>query len=883
MALLHWAPQYNVQIPEIDAEHQALFGVLNDLWAATERGSDKQATADAIHRVSETMRNHLRHEESLLEEWGYPRFGEHVLEHQKLLMQLDALVASADSNDKHELEIGELNFISNWLCSHIENSDKDYARFVARKEGGGEIAKSSPSWRQRIAASVTLSRSVMAALILITMAVDITVVGLLSYGLNATRNLQEREIRATVESTALLLDHNISESVSKIDLTLHEIEDWLEHELRVKGRIEDREAKMFLDNRKSWLSGLANFRVTDEHGTILYGSGTFPSESTSISDRDHFIVHRENSRSGLFVSNPILTRIGHEWGISLSRRYNRQDGSFAGVISATVNIDYFNSLLSAARLGANGVALLRDGDTGMIARYPASSSPSQQIGTKVFSDELAQAIASGDQARSFHTQRTGDGVERLNAYRRLSAAPFHLVVGMGTEDYLAQWHSDVTKAVVIVSAFLLLSVGSVWLLWRLFGLTKKANNSAQLVREIARSKQQLSEAHRIARLGFIELNLITGVYLLGEGTQDMLGINPAWKSGSEEDVFFNVASDDRVRLMDLLSRRSGSCFELELRIGARTLHVLGEVSSDSAAPAMVVMTLQDITDRIIAEQERAAMIERIAESDRMEALGTLAGGIAHEINTPTQYVSDNIAFMSDGISSLLDLAESVKAAKSTEGDLVAMTKNLDGLDLDFLKAELPAAAAQAQDGTLRIAKIVQAIKEFSYPSSKLPHPIDLNHLIDVVATVTRNQWKYVAELEFDLDPDLPKISAIEGEINQVLVNLLVNATHAIAELGSSSLGRIKVKTQSLGDGVELTVRDSGVGIEPENLKQIFELFFTTKAPGQGTGQGLAITKAIIHRHGGQITAESDPGSGACFRIRLPIEIPAASSEDDSLS
>jgi signal transduction histidine kinase len=136
----------------------------------------------------------------------------------------------------------------------------------------------------------------------------------------------------------------------------------------------------------------------------------------------------------------------------------------------------------------------------------------------------------------------------------------------------------------------------------------------------------------------------------------------------------------------------------------------------------------------------------------------------------------------------------------------------------------------------------------------------------------------VAELEFDLEPDLPKIFAIEGEINQVLVNLLVNATHAIAELGSSSLGRIKVKTQRLGDGVELTVRDSGVGIKPENLKQIFELFFTSKAPGQGTGQGLAITKAIIHRYGGEITAESDPGSGACFRIRLPIEIPPASSK-----
>ena len=174
------------------------------------------------------MQRHLSHEEVLLESWGYPRLGEHALEHRNLLVQLDALLSKALNNPKHDLENGELDFIGSWLCSHIENSDKDYARFLLRKAGRPDAGNPSGvmSWRQRITASVTLSRSVLAALILITLAVDIIVVGLMSYGLNATKSVQEREVRAAVESTALLLDHNITESVSKVDLSLREIKDW---------------------------------------------------------------------------------------------------------------------------------------------------------------------------------------------------------------------------------------------------------------------------------------------------------------------------------------------------------------------------------------------------------------------------------------------------------------------------------------------------------------------------------------------------------------------------------------------------------------------------------------------------------------------------------
>jgi two-component system NtrC family sensor kinase len=361
------------------------------------------------------------------------------------------------------------------------------------------------------------------------------------------------------------------------------------------------------------------------------------------------------------------------------------------------------------------------------------------------------------------------------------------------------------------------------------------------------------------------------VFDIGEGAAEMLGLPTDRKNGSVESILVGVHSDDREAVRQAFLHVGSVAVDLEFRIegggGRKVLHAL---ASEPAEGRRSIITLQDITARKIAEEERTAMIERIAEFDRFEALGTLAGGIAHEINTPTQYVGDNIVFMKESIANLLDVVGAAQTALPGQDGWERVSKMAAALDLDFLAVELPAAADQALDGTAQIAKIVQAIKEFSYPSSKSVHPVDLNHMIDVVATVTRNQWKYVAEMEYDLDPDMPKVSVVEGEINQVLVNLIVNAAQAIVEKGGETPGRITMRTRGLGDEVELSVIDTGSGISAANLKQVFEMFFTTKAPGMGTGQGLAISRAIIQRHGGQLTVESEPGSGACFRIRLPL-------------
>ena len=269
------------------------------------------------------------------------------------------------------------------------------------------------------------------------------------------------------------------------------------------------------------------------------------------------------------------------------------------------------------------------------------------------------------------------------------------------------------------------------------------------------------------------------------------------------------------------------------------------------------------------EQRVEERTRQLAEVNRMEALGNLAGGIAHEINTPTQYVSDNLTFLKENIDSLLDFAAAVQSPVKDGMVGEQAARKLADLDLDYLKTELPASAEQALQGARQIAKIVQAIKEYCYPTSKTNAPVDINHLVELVATVTRNQWKYVSEIELDLDRTLPKIMAVEGEINQVLVNLIVNAAQAIAEKKDPSLGRITVRTKGDADKVEISVTDTGTGIAPENLNHVFEMFFTTKPPGQGTGQGLAITEAIIRRHGGRIAVTSQPGQGATFTLWLP--------------
>ncbi len=276
----------------------------------------------------------------------------------------------------------------------------------------------------------------------------------------------------------------------------------------------------------------------------------------------------------------------------------------------------------------------------------------------------------------------------------------------------------------------------------------------------------------------------------------------------------------------------------------------------------VAKVSEDITH--IKELER-----QLAQTQKLESIGQLAAGIAHEINTPIQYIGDNGKFLEDAFRDLLAFAD----ARHTPEAVPAIQQNAEDGALDYLRGEVPKAIEQLLSGVDHVAGIVRAMKDFSHPGPVEKTPTDINHAIENTALVSRNEWKYVAELTTELDPDLPVVPCFGGEFNQVVLNLIINAAHAIAEVHKDSgrLGRIHITTRQAGEFAEILVSDTGCGIPKAIQAKVFDPFFTTKPVGKGTGQGLAIAHSVIvQRHGGSVRLESEPGKGTTFIIRLPI-------------
>jgi signal transduction histidine kinase len=281
-------------------------------------------------------------------------------------------------------------------------------------------------------------------------------------------------------------------------------------------------------------------------------------------------------------------------------------------------------------------------------------------------------------------------------------------------------------------------------------------------------------------------------------------------------------------------------------------------------------------------QEKQRMEKELAQAQRMQAIGQLAAGIAHEINTPTQYIGDNARFLKDAfaeVGGLLDsFEELLQAARSdaVSDDLLRqMEAKFRSADVSYWAREIPQAIQQSLEGVAHVASIVGAMKEFSHPGNGGKRNVDLNRVISGAITLCHAEWKYVAELVTDFDPELPAVCCVPTDINSVILNLVVNAAHAIAAVrgkGGSDKGTITVRTRLDGRYAEIRVEDSGGGIPAEIRSQVFDLFFTTKEVGQGTGQGLALTQAIVvDKHGGTIDFETEVGRGTTFIVRLPIE------------
>ncbi|MFQ5700044.1 MAG: nitrogen regulation protein NR(II), partial [Myxococcota bacterium] len=287
-----------------------------------------------------------------------------------------------------------------------------------------------------------------------------------------------------------------------------------------------------------------------------------------------------------------------------------------------------------------------------------------------------------------------------------------------------------------------------------------------------------------------------------------------------------------------------------------------------------VVVFRDISRRVRLEGQ-------LRQAQKLESIGQLASGIAHEINTPIQFVGDNIRFLADSFQELDALFKSHEALLAAAASIPELSESvasarqtLEETDLEFIREEIPKAIEQSREGAQRVATIVKAMKDFAHPGSEERVPTDLNHAIESTVTVARNEWKYVAQVVTSLDPRLPEIPCLADAFQQAILNLVVNAAQAIGEAverGDKAGGRIEVRTCLHPDCVEIDVTDDGPGIPEEIRSKIFDPFFTTKEVGKGTGQGLAIVHAaIVERLGGTLEVISEVGAGTTFRIRLPL-------------
>jgi signal transduction histidine kinase len=352
-------------------------------------------------------------------------------------------------------------------------------------------------------------------------------------------------------------------------------------------------------------------------------------------------------------------------------------------------------------------------------------------------------------------------------------------------------------------------------------------------------------------------------YLGREDSAFAFTLEQGWKQLADAGIPFERA----LALLPARIEREGHTFD----VAYRSVEAQGRLER-------VILVITDVTEQLAQQIAERQLEAELRQAQKLEAVGQLASGIAHEINTPIQYVGDGTRFVKDAFTSV---AEVLRVHQAALGSVqlpseveVRLRSAVEAADLDYILEEVPKASAQVLEGVQRVSSIVRAMKEFAHPDQKEMVPMDLNRALSATLEISRNEYKYIADVQTDYG-DVPLVCCHAGELNQVFLNIIVNAAHAIADVVEETKGRgvIGVRTRAEAGHVIVAISDTGGGIPCEIQDKIFDPFFTTKPVGRGTGQGLAIARSVVKKHAGQLTFTTEPGRGTTFVVRLPTSGP----------
>jgi len=659
---------------------------------------------------------------------------------------------------------------------------------------------------------------------------------------------------AAAISTSVLLsayEAQVVRNLREIDLTLNLVRFWRERE--TGGTLADLKEKGLLPPDL-----LFTVSITDIHGTIV--DSTRAAGQQNVADQDIF---RKQLESDTLVIGQVPRGPTGNAKLPFSRRLNTSNGAFDGIVIVSVDAAYFVSGYDPFKLGEHGVLSLIGADG--IAQV-------RRTGDDLISGEKIDYAAAVQDPEAVEMDATvsmssWDRMRRWMSARKLYGFPLAILVGLSVDEQMAPAQAQTSAylgwAALASTVVLVLTAALGRMSWQLA-------QSREMFRRMAESTKAIP----------FTLDLTHGcfTYIGAQGILDSGISESQWKAhGALESVIPRDANHEiRERFDECESGPFEFVTSLSQRNGRRTeVRWTGTCERGVSGAKVLRGLMLDVT-------ELRRLGRELAAAQKLESVGRLAAGVAHEINTPVQFVTDNVQFVRTSIAditSVLHAYKDLKHAAQSGGD-VAVAAQLAGdaeeaADLEFILENAPLAIDSSLEGLGRIATIVRSMKEFAHPDQAQKTLADLNQAIRSTLVIANNEYKYIAELNTEFG-ELPLVPCYLGEINQVVLNLLVNATHAISDVvkDTGSLGKLTVRTRHDGDVVEISIGDNGTGIPEAARDKIFDPFFTTKEVGKGTGQGLAIAHSVIvNKHGGTLRFETECGKGTTFIIRLPVGAP----------
>ena len=546
--------------------------------------------------------------------------------------------------------------------------------------------------------------------------------------------------------------------------------------------------------------------VIDENGDLVVSSQV-PFVSSNLKDREHFFIHKNVDSRQLFISKPVLGRSSGKWSIQMTRRVNKPDGSFGGVVNIAVDPFYFTQFYKQIDLGENSSTALVGQDGVIRARQ---SNYSEEIGRNVSDTILMKKLAESNEG--YYTSKSAiDGIKRIYNYRVLSDYPLAVLVGVDEEIILQTFNQRIVSYYLLAIGVTIVIIAFIMMLLGVMTRQKRAEEALREVRDNLEAKVELR-------------------------TEELIAMNDQLQYSNQE-------------LEGLITERQKAEKNLEQNN----------------------QQLEKAYDELKEAQSQ------IIHQEKMACIGQLAAGIAHEINNPLAFIISNLeslrgytlknarfAVMQEAAVAALSKAQA-EGDNSEESALIvaALKEARRSLKIDYIIGDTEDLIKETLDGASRVKNIVQDLKGFARVESE-NKLANINEGIESTINIIWNELKYKATLIKDFG-DLPLINCNQGQLNQVFMNLIVNAVQAM-----DTQGEICIKTRSEENNIVVSIADTGSGIPLEIVNRIFEPFFTTKEVGKGTGLGLSVTYDIVKKHGGDIKVESQVGKGTTFTVRIPI-------------